>query len=83
MIRSNRSILKQMTHRTFSLSCVFICLSLHTLSVCAQDILQDANSVIVEARTEVLCKSMTQSIEKESLIITVLNRKGLDAAHFF
>lgn len=26
---------------------------------------------------------MTQSIEKESLTITVLNHKGLDAAHFF
>jgi len=49
----------------------------------AQDILKDANSIIVEARTEVLCKSMTQSIEKESLTITVLNHKGLDAAHFF
>nr|WP_252197837.1 hypothetical protein [Bacteroides ovatus] len=72
-----------MTHRAFSLSCVLICLSLHIQPACAQDILKDANSVIVEARTEVLCKSMTQSIEKESLTITILNRKGLEAAHFF
>ena len=83
MIRSSYLILKQMTHRAFSLSCVLICLSLHIQPACAQDILKDANSVIVEARTEVLCKSMTQSIEKESLTITILNRKGLEAAHFF
>ena len=83
MIRSNHSILKQIIRRAFSLSGVLICLSLHTQTVRAQDILKDANSIIVEARTEVLCKSMTQSIEKESLTITVLNHKGLDAAHFF
>ena len=83
MIRSSYLILKQMTHRAFSLSCVLICLSLHIQPACAQNILKDANSVIVEARTEVLCKSMTQSIEKESLTITILNRKGLEAAHFF
>lgn len=83
MIRSSYLILKQMTHRAFSLSCAILCLSLHTQTVCAQDIFKDANSIIVEARTEVLCKSMTQSIEKESLTISVLNRKGLEAARFF
>ena len=83
MIRSSHPILKQRICRAFGLSCVLICLSLHIQPACAQDILKDANSVIVEARTEVLCKSMTQSIEKESLTITILNRKGLEAAHFF
>ncbi|KAA4178695.1 transglutaminase domain-containing protein, partial [Bacteroides ovatus] len=83
MIRSSHPILKQRICRAFGLSCVLICLSLHIQPACAQDILKDANSVIVEARTEVLCKSMTQSIEKESLTISVLNRKGLEAARFF
>ncbi len=44
MIRSSYLILKQMTHRAFSLSCVLICLSLHIQPACAQDILKDANS---------------------------------------
>nr|WP_244437379.1 DUF3857 domain-containing protein [Bacteroides reticulotermitis] len=35
-----------------------------------------------DARTEVVCKSMTQSTEKESRTIVVLDRKGLEAAHF-
>ena len=83
MIRSSHPILKQRICRAFGLSCVLICLSLHIQPACAQDILKDANSIIVEARTEVLCKSMTQSIEKESLTISVLNRKGLEAARFF
>ena len=82
MIRSSHPILKQRICRAFGLSCAILYLSLHTQPVCAQDILKDANSIIVEAHTEVLCKSMTQSIEKESLTITILNRKGLEAAHF-
>lgn len=41
-----------------------------------------SNSIIVDARTEVVCKSMTQSIQKESRTITVLNSKGLEAAAF-
>lgn len=40
------------------------------------------NSVIADARTEILCKSSTQSVEKESRTIIVLNRNGLDAAQF-
>lgn len=40
------------------------------------------NSVIADARTEILCKSATQSVEKESRTIVVLNRNGLDAAQF-
>lgn len=42
----------------------------------------NANSVIVDAQTNIVCKSMTQSVEKQSRTITVLNRKGLDAAQF-
>lgn len=58
------------------------------LSLCiapawAQDVANGANSVIAEARTEVICKSMTQSTERENRTITVFNREGLDAAQFF
>ena len=52
------------------------------MSVQAQDLSKDATSIITDSRTEVLCKSMTQSIEKESRTILILNRKGLNAAHF-
>lgn len=41
-----------------------------------------ANSIIVHSHTDVQCKSATQSIEKESRVITVLDSKGLEAAHF-
>ena len=51
------------------------------MSVQAQDLSKDATSIITDSRTEVLCKSMTQSIEKESRTILILNRKGLNAAH--
>ena len=49
------------------------------MSVQAQDLSKDATSIITDSRTEVLCKSMTQSIEKESRTILILNRKGLGA----
>ena len=52
------------------------------MSAQAQDLSKDATSIITDSRTEVLCKSMTQSIEKESRTILILNRKGLNAAHF-
>ena len=52
------------------------------MSVQAQDLSKDATSIITDSRTEVLCKSMTQSIEKESRTILILNRKGLNVAHF-
>ena len=45
--------------------------------------MKDANSVVTDARTEILCKSMTQSVEKESRTITILNRKGLEDAAFY
>ena len=44
------------------------------MSVQAQDLSKDATSIITDSRTEVLCKSMTQSIEKESRTILILNR---------
>lgn len=53
------------------------------LPVRAQDIASNSNSLIVDARTEVICKSMTQSVERETRTVTILNKKGLDAAHFF
>lgn len=53
-----------------------------TLSVHAQDISKGASSMLKESRTELVCKSMTQSTQKESRTIVVLDRNGLDAAHF-
>ena len=59
------------------------CLSLQATPARAQDTMKDANSVVTDARTEILCKSMTQSVEKESRTITILNRKGLEDAAFY
>lgn len=60
-----------------------ICLSLCLTPVRAQGITDNSNSIIVDAQTEVICKSMTQSVERETRTVTILNKKGLDAAHFF
>lgn len=62
-----------------------ILLYLSPAAVRAQDassVTAGANSVVVDSRTEIECKSMTQSITKESRTITVLDRKGLEAAQF-
>lgn len=40
-------------------------------------------SIVTNSKTEVVCKSMTLSIEKQSHTITVLNNKGMNAARFF
>lgn len=60
--------------------CIYLCIM--SISVRAQDITKDAHSIVVDAQTEILCKSMTQSIEKESRTITILNREGLRASQF-
>lgn len=49
----------------------------------AQSIADNSNSIIINAQTEVICKSPTQAIERETRTVTILNKKGLDAAHFF
>lgn len=58
-------------------------LSFYIMPLRAQDIAKDANSIIVDAQTEIICKSKTQSTERETRTITILNRQGLDAAQFF
>lgn len=72
-----------MNHRATKLIGTF-CLSLllHATAVQAQDFAKGATSVIADSRTEIVCKSRTQAVEKESRTIIVLDRKGLDAAHF-
>jgi transglutaminase-like putative cysteine protease len=42
----------------------------------------DTHSIVVDARTEVIAKSMTQSEVRNTCTITVLNAKGLSAAQF-
>lgn len=69
--------------RTRLLGLLCTCLSFCLLPVRAQGIADNSNSIIVEAQTEVICKSMTQSVERETRTVTILNKKGLDAAHFF
>lgn len=66
--------------KSCGLFCICIC---YMISAQAQDIVKGANSLIADSRTEVLCKSMTQSVEKESRTIVVLDRDGLGAAQFF
>ena len=68
-----------MTHysrtKLYGLLCTWLCFCL--LPVRAQDIASNSNSLIVDARTEVICKSMTQSVERETRTVTILNKKGL------
>ena len=80
---SHTSSIKHFIKKVSVLSYVVFCLSLQATPAHAQEIFKDANSVIADARTEILCKSMTQSIEKESRTIIVLNRKGLEDAVFY
>lgn len=80
---SHTSSIKHFIKKVSALAYVVLCLSLQAAPVHAQEIFKDANSVIADSRTEILCKSMTQSIEKESRTIIVLNRKGLEDAVFY
>ncbi|WP_291589870.1 transglutaminase domain-containing protein [Bacteroides sp.] len=80
---SHTSSIKHFIKKVSALAYVVFCLSFQAEPVHAQEIFKDANSVIADARTEILCKSMTQSIEKESRTIIVLNRKGLEDAVFY
>lgn len=80
---SHPSSIKHFIKKVSALAYVIFCLSFQAEPVHAQEIFKDANSVIADARTEILCKSMTQSIEKESRTIIVLNRKGLEDAVFY
>lgn len=68
--------------KTIGIVCICIYLCIMSIPVRAQDITKDAHSIVVDAQTEILCKSMTQSIEKESRTITILNREGLRSAQF-
>lgn len=77
------NLIKHFLKKVPVLSYVVFCLSLLATPVRAQDTMKDANSVVTDARTEILCKSMTQSVEKESRTITILNRKGLEDAAFY
>lgn len=56
------------------------CLFLFAPSLHGQD--TKLYSIIKEVKTEVICKSMTQAIEKHSRIITVVDQKGWEAAQF-
>lgn len=77
-------MLERMNHlRKKVLGIVSVSISMLLTPVLAQGVAQNANSVVVDSRTEILCKSMTQATEKESRIVTILNSKGLDAAHFY
>lgn len=77
------NLIKHFLKKVPALSYVVFCLCSLATPVRAQDMMKDANSVVTDARTEILCKSMTQSVEKESRTITILNRKGLEDAAFY
>lgn len=59
-----------------------ICLGFFALSIQAQNMANEMNSMIIDSQTEIICKSKTQSTETESRTITVFNPKGLEAAQF-
>lgn len=77
------NLIKHFLKKVPVLSYVVFCLCFLATPVRAQDTMKDANSVVTDTRTEILCKSMTQSVEKESRTITILNRKGLEDAAFY
>ena len=60
-----------------------LCMTLFESGLQAQNAFQDAHSIVIEANTEILCKSMTQATEKNSRTITILNQKGMEAANFY
>lgn len=47
-----------------------------------QNIPTNIYSLVKENRTEIICKSPTQAIEKYKVNITIFNQKGLDVANF-
>jgi len=71
-----------MTHysrtKLYGLLCTWLCFCL--LPVRAQDIASNSNSLIVDARTEVICKSMTQSVERETRTVRLC--PGYHAAYY-
>lgn len=59
-------------------------IAFHALPVRAQGgLMQNANSAVLDSQTDIVCKSPSQAIQKESRTILVLNSKGAEAAHFF
>lgn len=46
------------------------------------DIYRNANSIVQDATTEIVCESATSALQKESYTVTILNERGRDAAHF-
>lgn len=60
---------------------IAVCLC-HSLSAAGQKPSGNAYSIIKNSETAVVCKSKTQSRKKESVTITVLNEKGLEATNF-
>lgn len=68
-------------NKIFCLLCILI--NLYPTDIQAQSTANNAHSIIVDSQTEIICKSKTQSFEKESRTITILNQKGLEAAIFY
>lgn len=60
---------------------IAICLC-SSLPLHAQDLTKNAYSIIKNHQITIVCKSKTQSLNKESLTITILNEKGLEATKF-
>lgn len=59
-------------------------IAFHSLPAHGQvELMSNANSIVLDAQTDIVCKSPTQAIQKESRTILILNSKGADAANFF
>lgn len=59
-------------------------IAFHSLPARGQvELMPNANSIVLDAQTDIICKSPTQAIQKESRTILVMNSKGADAANFF
>lgn len=59
-----------------------LALSFYNLAAVGQNRPDFSNSIVLDEQTEIICKSATQAVEKHTRTVTILNKKGLEAASF-
>lgn len=63
-------------------SLLALALAFYSLAVVGQNRTDSSNSIVLDEQTEIVCKSATQAVERYTRTVTILNKKGLDAASF-
>lgn len=70
-----------MTPRTLCIGILMLLTGIYAVQA-QTDIYRNANSIVQDATTEIVCESATSALQKESYTVTILNERGRDAAHF-